>query len=432
MPWDEQNTLARFDDSHLDRLNMAAALLSATGWIDQLARLVAIDTAFPPGGGYGGFADALQDLFAPLGFGLRRVEPPESLWRCRPAAGPRVSLVASRRTGRPVCSIPCHMDTAPPGPGWTRPPLTLTRQGSVLFGRGTVEMKGAIVALWAALRAADAVGLSLRFDPLLLFTTDDKGGCFPGLRYLAEQQMVEGHVLCLNGSAAPRIWVGCLGSFDLEIRISHCMRMRNGAGAAQAMRPILTALTDLQAELRQRSSRLPAPPEQGGGMLRPSLSFVSVAAETEPDEKEPVGVLVLKRHFTSDEGFGRALEELKARVDRAAQAAGCRCAVECRVLRRIDAVTDPDQGPNGPSWQRALSWGFGFPTQSFRRWGGAGGSPLGFVQQAGIKEILLGGLLRPGQAPHAPDEHTTVEDVEALARSVLAYLADLPGVPDPS
>ncbi|MDJ0387134.1 M20/M25/M40 family metallo-hydrolase [Roseomonas sp. E05] len=431
MPWDEQNTLERFDDSHLDRLNMAGALLSATGWIDRLARLVAIDTAFPPGDGCAPFTDALQDLFAPLGFGLRRVELPESLWRSRSATECRVNLVASRRTGRPVCSIPCHVNTAPPGAGWTRPPLALTRQGSRLFGRGTVDMKGAIIALWAALRTADAVGLPLRFDPLLLFTTEAESGCFPGLRHLTEQGLLEGHVLCLNGSAAPRIWAGCLGSFELEVRISRCALAAEGHGAARAMRPILAALDDLQTALAQRESRLPAPPEQGSEPLRPNLSIISVGAETEPDGKEPLGVLVLKRRFTADEGFCAALDELKACVEQAIREAGCRCTVECRVLRRLDPVADPDQGPNWPSWQRALSWGFGFSAGSFRRCGGPGGTALGFVQQAGIKEILLGGLLRPGQPPHAPDEYTTVEDVEALARSVLAYLADLPGVPDP-
>ena len=105
--------------------------------------------------------------------------------------------------------------------------------------------------------------------------------------------------------------------------------------------------------------------------------------------------------------------------------------VECRVLQRVDAVTDPDQGPNLPSWQRALSWGFGFPSGCFRRFGDRGSTGLGFVQQAGIQEILFGGLRRPGQLSSAPNEHTTVEDVEALARALLAYLADLPEVPDP-
>jgi succinyl-diaminopimelate desuccinylase len=40
-----------------------------------------------------------------------------------------------------------------------------------------------------------------------------------------------------------------------------------------------------------------------------------------------------------------------------------------------------------------------------------------------MREILLGGLGRPGNGVHSADEHTTIEDIVALAKSILAYLA---------
>ena len=85
-------------------------------------------------------------------------------------------------------------------------------------------------------------------------------------------------------------------------------------------------------------------------------------------------------------------------------------------------VDDPD-GPHWPRWQRALSAGWGFPAESFRRWGASSSSDMGWVQQAGIQEILLGGLATPERRIHGPDEHTTIDDIAALARSVLLYLA---------
>jgi succinyl-diaminopimelate desuccinylase len=48
---------------------------------------------------------------------------------------------------------------------------------------------------------------------------------------------------------------------------------------------------------------------------------------------------------------------------------------------------------------------------------------MGWVQRAGIQEILLGGLIRPDSNAHAPDEFTTIDDVVGLARAVLLYLA---------
>jgi succinyl-diaminopimelate desuccinylase len=58
---------------------------------------------------------------------------------------------------------------------------------------------------------------------------------------------------------------------------------------------------------------------------------------------------------------------------------------------------------------------------------------MGWVQQAGITEILLGGLSRPGCGAHGADEHTTLEDVLALAHSILLYFAaDFHGTPSPT
>ncbi|WP_161600776.1 M20 family metallopeptidase [Teichococcus oryzae] len=422
MPWDEQEALAPYAEASIDRLSMAGPLLGATGWIDELAQLVAVDTSGPEVKGCDALAALLQDQFAPLGFDMRRI-PLEA----GPVDGPRLHLIAARRNGRPVCTIPLLMDTAPANPHWTRPPLTLTRQGNRLYGLGTVSMKGAIAAVWAALRAADAVGLKLRFDPLLLFTTDGAARRWPGLRHLAEQRVAEGHVLWLNGPVAPRIWAGSLGSFELEVRVTGCSG-QCGANAAAVAKPILSSLARLQTDLRRRTSRLPAPPEAGGGMLRPRLSVVSVRAPAEGDEL-PGCTLLLQRSFTAEEGYASALAELRAAVASAAgEVPGCK--VESCVARRLEPVVDPDHGPNWSRWLRALSWGFGFAPTSFRRWGGAGGSAIGFMQQAGIREILAGGLLRRGQRLHSPDEHTTVEDVEALSRAILAYLADVPQIPD--
>jgi succinyl-diaminopimelate desuccinylase len=86
-------------------------------------------------------------------------------------------------------------------------------------------------------------------------------------------------------------------------------------------------------------------------------------------------------------------------------------------------VADPT-GPHWPRWQAALSQGFGWPVESFRAWGASSSSDMGWVQQAGFREILLGGLTRPGCGAHGADEHTTLDDVMALAKSILLYLAE--------
>src|SRR5881396_2420526 len=93
-------------------LAAAHAFIAATAdtAVDELARLIAIDTSFPPGAGYEAFADRLEHCVTPLGFRSERVELPEHLWTVwdGTAHGKRVNLVARRPTGKPVCGLYFH------------------------------------------------------------------------------------------------------------------------------------------------------------------------------------------------------------------------------------------------------------------------------------------------------------------------------------
>jgi hypothetical protein len=52
----------------------AAIARDADRAVNELARMVAVDTSFPPGRGYATFADLMEELTRPLGFDHRRVE----------------------------------------------------------------------------------------------------------------------------------------------------------------------------------------------------------------------------------------------------------------------------------------------------------------------------------------------------------------------
>ena len=56
-------------------------------------------------------------------------------------------VAAPARRTRAGLGIYVHADTAPPGEGWTHPPLTLTRDGDRLYGRGAADMKGTVAAI---------------------------------------------------------------------------------------------------------------------------------------------------------------------------------------------------------------------------------------------------------------------------------------------
>lgn len=407
-----QQALARIGDAESDPL-------------EDLAALIAVDTSFPPGDGYAAFADLLEARFRPLGFACRRVTVPRALWsgNFRQEGGERINVIAARPAGRAACCLYYYIDTVPPGDGWTRDPFVLSRDGGRLYGRGTADMKGAIASTLLALRALAETGLAPAYDPVLLFCTDEEGGLYSGVRYLAEQGMIEGHLLSFNGGAAPRIWAGCFGSFDVRIvlfgKMAHSGEPAGGLNAIEAAIPLLNALATHKARVMARFSALPPPPHYAGRELTPLLTIAAAHGGEKGSSLPGRFELLLNRRYAPEERFAECLGELQRVITDATIGTGLR--VETELLGHLAPVSDPT-GPHWPRWQAALTAGFGFAPESFRTWGASSSSDMGWVQQAGIREILLGGLIRPDSNAHGADEFTTLEDLRALARAVLCYL----------
>jgi succinyl-diaminopimelate desuccinylase len=414
--------------------NLAAAhafiAANAHTAVDELALLIAIDTSFPPGAGYEALADRLEQCVARLGFRSERVDVPLQLWTVRngPAHGKRVNLVARRPTGKPVCGLYFHVDTVPVAPGWQRDPLRLTREGDLLYGLGAADMKGCIAAILLALRAAEHCDVGLAYDPMLLFCTDEEGGLYPGVRYLAEQGMLEGHIVNFNGSAEARIWAGCFGMFNLAVTVrgeavhaGEGSKLGAGVNAIEGALPLLEALHELKSVVSQRSSALPAPPH-ASGPLKAQLNISAVHGGASGGQIPAELSILINRRYPREERFEDAVAEIEQLVQRAL-AGQPSLRADVQVVGHLIPTSDPD-GPHWPRWQRAVGIGFGYEAESFRRWGASSCSDFGYVQQAtGRSEVLLGGLGRPERNIHGPDEHTTLGDIVSLARSVLAYLA---------
>ena len=403
---------------NLERLSLASPLLGATGWIDKLAQLVALDTGDGRGAG-NELADVLHDMFAPLGLCFQRLAVPSD-------GDPQLAMTAMRRTGRRVCTIYFHTDTLPPGDGWTRPPFALSRHGSRLYGRGTTDAKGAMAAVWAALCAADAVGLDLGCDPLLVFCAEPRVGEHAGLRHLAAEGIMGDHVIYLNGTAAPRIWTASPGILHLSITL-------NAEGASthrldEAARMVTLRLADFRAAIGAAGQEPVCSECCDGDCTAEELCITPVRAGEAGGSRADSEQILVCHAFRSVQDVPRIVAELRQAVQESL-AGWPGIGVGVRIVAQSPPVAGADQGPNGGRWQKSLSWGFGFPATGFRCWSGAMASPMGFVQQAGVQEILLGGLRRQGSNIDADDEFTTVEDVEALARSVLAYLSDVSELP---
>ncbi|MEP1768877.1 MAG: acetylornithine deacetylase [Sulfitobacter sp.] len=134
--------------------------------LDILDRLVAFDTVSAnPNSAIIGF---IENFLHTRGTRCTRLPAPQS-GKCGLLAelGPR--------TGGGIV-LSGHTDVVPvAGQNWTRPPFSLTREGTRLYGRGTTDMKGFLAAM---LSAADAAARQPLQEPLkLVFSYDEEIGC---------------------------------------------------------------------------------------------------------------------------------------------------------------------------------------------------------------------------------------------------------------
>ena len=118
----------------------------------------------------GAVFDALEAALTPLGFTVERfidgIEPD----------GPVENLLAVRAGKGPVhFGFAGHLDVVPPGVGWTGDAFAPEIRGDLLYGRGAVDMKGAIAAMIAAVDRVPAEAGTLS----LILTGDEEGPAAP-------------------------------------------------------------------------------------------------------------------------------------------------------------------------------------------------------------------------------------------------------------
>ena len=111
--------------------------------------------------------DVLEAMLVPLGFAVTRFHaggPPD---------GPVENLLAVRLgpAGGRHFAFAGHLDVVPPGEGWTSAPFAPERRGELLYGRGAVDMKGAIAAMVAAVAGIPPEAGTISF----LITGDEEG-----------------------------------------------------------------------------------------------------------------------------------------------------------------------------------------------------------------------------------------------------------------
>jgi succinyl-diaminopimelate desuccinylase len=159
-----------------------------------------------------GAMDVVERTLAQLGFSTRRMR-----------FGEIENLYARRGSARPNLCFAGHTDVVPVGDeaAWSADPFAARIEEGVLYGRGAVDMKGAIAAWIAAVSRVGEVSGSLSF----LITGDEEGVALDGTTRVVQALQAEGEVIdhCVVGepSSARRlgdmIKIGRRGSINAWI-----------------------------------------------------------------------------------------------------------------------------------------------------------------------------------------------------------------------
>lgn len=149
----------------------------------------------------GAVFDMLEEMLTGLGFEIDRFTRGEGAEGSEEE--PVENLFAIRRgpAGTPHFAFAGHLDVVPPGEGWSSAPFAPEVRaepgGDMLYGRGAVDMKGAIACMVAAVADIPAEAGTLSF----IITGDEEGPALHGTRALIDRIRQRGDIpdLCLVG-----------------------------------------------------------------------------------------------------------------------------------------------------------------------------------------------------------------------------------------
>ncbi len=221
-----------------------------------------------------GALDAIEAILRPLGFSFLR-----QVFDLPQGSYPVDNLYAHLGTKGPNLCFAGHTDVVPVGDqaAWTHPPFAAEVHDGILYGRGTVDMKGAIACWMAALiNTVQRHQGPLPCSFSLLITGDEEheavGGTKPMLQWLSEQ----GHRLdlCIVGEPTNPTKLGEMIKIGRRGSISFTLTLRGTQGHVAYPDVAHNPVTDLVSILHHFKA---APLDQGTEFFPPSnLEITSI------------------------------------------------------------------------------------------------------------------------------------------------------------
>lgn len=162
--------------------------------LDYAQRLIGAQSETPA---TGEVFDVLEQMLAPLGFAVHRFTRGDGEEGLDEAPVENLFAIRHGPEGAKHFAFAGHVDVVPPGEGWASAPFEPEIRGDLLYGRGAVDMKGAIAAMVAAVANVPPESGTISF----IITGDEEGPALHGTRALIDYMHEQGIQpdLCLVG-----------------------------------------------------------------------------------------------------------------------------------------------------------------------------------------------------------------------------------------
>jgi succinyl-diaminopimelate desuccinylase len=220
-----------------------------------LAKLVAIPTENPPGRNYRACADLLENRLRGVGLECERLEASEP----KESTGDSpVCLVANYGRGERILYFHGHYDVVP---AQSREQFEPLRKEHFLFGRGSCDMKGGIVAMLYAILALKECAAELNGRiALTLVPNEETGGEGGSARLATQGRLGRGGIgMLLAEPTSGVVWNANRGAISLRVRVlgksAHVGLQHQGENAFERMLQVVARLQKLKQQVEQRTTK---------------------------------------------------------------------------------------------------------------------------------------------------------------------------------
>jgi succinyl-diaminopimelate desuccinylase len=220
----------------------------------MLEELVSVSTENPPGNNYRACVDVLESHLRRADLDFERFayegssETGDDVAEC---------LFATYGSGKSALYFHGHYDVVP---AQSADQFRPRREGHFLFGRGSCDMKGGIVAMLYAIAALKEIGAQLNGRIVLTLVPDEETGGKRGSAWLARQSLLgrDAIGMLLAEPTSGVVWNANRGALSLRVRVfgksAHVGLQHQGENAFERMHSVVGRLQQLKHTVEKRTA----------------------------------------------------------------------------------------------------------------------------------------------------------------------------------